>query len=153
VWSERPWSADGTVAALVHHSRVDYAITFSDFGVLSTWLESAVAVPSVTIDSIAWELTEETTAGATATARDNAVRDAVARASGYARSLGLSTVTPVAIADRGMLDPGSGGDGQLPLARATMQLAAFASGGAPGLELKPQRITVVAAVDARFAAS
>ena len=153
VWSERPWSTDGTISAPVHHSRVDFTITFSDLGVLSTWLESAVAVASVAIDSIEWELTESTLAEEATKARDNAVRDAVARATEYAHSLGLSTLTPLAIADRGMLDAASNGGGPIPLPRRSVQLAAFAGGDVRGLELRPQRIAVASVVDARFAAS
>jgi uncharacterized protein YggE len=61
------------------------------------------SVDSVTVGSIDWALTEARTTGVTAEVRSRAVKDAVAKASVYAQSIGLGSVTAVAIADPGML--------------------------------------------------
>lgn len=153
VWSEHHFTNDGAVLPRLFHSRVEFSITFSDLGALAPWIESAVAIPSVSIDTISWDLTEASRATATAAVREGAVRDAVARATAYSASLGLGPVSPRAIADQGMLDSGSAGGGPVPLARTAMQNVAYVAGGKPGLELNPQAIAVASVVDARFTAS
>ncbi len=153
VWTERHFTNDGSVAARLFHSRIEFRITFSDLGGLASWIESAVAIPAVSIDTISWDLTDATRDAATSTVREGAVRDAVARATAYSASLGLGAISPLAIADQGMLDSGSSGGGVIPLARGAMQNVAYVSGGMPGLELKPQAIAVASVVDARFSAS
>jgi len=148
VWSERPWNADGAQLPLVFHAAVDFSARFSDFEVLARWVESAVAIDGVTVASIAWELTDATRTGATVEVRSRAVKDAVAKASVYAQSIGLGSVTAVALADPGMLGDPAGGSSPS-MSRAAM-LKSFDSG--QQLALKPEQIEVAAAVDARFIA-
>ncbi len=38
VWSERPWNAEGRQLDLVHHASVEFTATFTDFMLLSDWL-------------------------------------------------------------------------------------------------------------------
>ena len=82
-------------------------------------------------------------------ARRRAVENAVAKATVYATSLGLSTVRPVALADPGML-----GDGSAPVqpAQPLFARAALDSAG-ESLTLKPEEIVITVQVHARFAAS
>ena len=85
--------------------------------------------------------------------RSRAVKDAVAKASVYAQSIGLGSVTAIALADPGMLGDPSGGNPTLvqPMfARGAMK-AQFDS-SAPQLALKPEEIAVASVVDARFTA-
>lgn len=81
------------------------------------------------------------------------MKDAVAKASVFAQSIGLRSVTAIALADPGMLGDRAGGGPPAPmLARAAMKAQDF-GGGAPAIALKPEQIAVAAVVDARFIAT
>ena len=152
VWSERPWNSEGKQLAPVFHAAVDVSAKFKDFEALARWVESAAAIDAVTIGSITWALTDSTRTSATVEVRSRAVKDAVAKASVYAQSIGLGSVSAIALADPGMLgDPSGGGGAPQPVfARAAMK-AQFDGGGAT-LALKPEEIAVASVVDARFVA-
>ena len=153
VWSERPWNNEGKQLAPVFHAAVDFTAKFKEFEALARWVESAAGIPAVTVGSITWALTDATRTSATVEVRSRAVKDAVAKASVYAQSIGLGTVTAIALADPGMLgDPSGGGSGspQPVFARAAMK-SQFDGGGAQ-LALKPEEIAVASVVDARFVA-
>jgi uncharacterized protein YggE len=151
VWNEKPWNNEGRQLPPVFHARVTFTAKFSDFTALARWIESVSSVDSVTVSSIAWALTDARTTGVTAEVRSRAVKDAVAKASVYAQSIGLGSVTAVAIADPGMLGDQVHGNGPV---EAGFLRAAKVSGGAsePALSLKPEDIEVSAVVDARFIA-
>lgn len=155
VWSERPWNNEGKQLAPVFHSAVDFSAKFRDFAELARWVETAAAIDAVTVGSISWDLTDATRTSATVEVRSRAVKDAVAKAQVFAQSIGLGSVTAIALADPGMLgDPSGGGSGPSPVfARGAMKAQAFDSAGAPTLALKPEEIAVASAVDARFTAS
>lgn len=154
VWSERPWSNDGKQLPLVYHSAIDFSVKFGDFDALSTWIESVAAVEFATVGSIVWDLTDATRKTVTDDVRAAAVADAVAKATTFARSIGLGAVTALAVADPGMLWNASsdGGDEVSPVFRGAMKMQAFDGGGQPTLALKPEEIVVASAVDARFSA-
>ena len=153
VWSERPWNNDGKQLAPVFHAAVDFSAKFKDFEALARWVESAAGIDAVTVGSITWDLTDATRTSATVDVRSRAVKDAVAKATVYAESIGLASVTAIALADPGMLgDPSSGGMGPQPVfARGAMK-AQFDSQGGAQLALKPEEIAVASVVDARFTA-
>ncbi|GCE77141.1 SIMPL domain-containing protein [Cellulomonas biazotea] len=151
VWSQRPWNQDGKQLPLVHHAAVEVEVKFKDLVRLALWVEDVATRDGVSVGGITWALTEATRERLTADARDRAVHDAVAKATSYAHSLGLSDVRPVAVADPGML-----GDGSAPTTPApAMQMARAGAGAGAGgaLDLKPEDITVEGRVHARFAAS
>ncbi len=150
VWSQRPWSNDGAQLDPVHYAALDVTAKFSDFDALSRWLELVVAIPGVDVGSIEWALTEAKLASVTAEVRSRAVKDAVAKATVYAQSIGLGSVTATAIADPGMLGDGSTGGPQPVMDR--MMMKSTPVGGAAELELKPEELEVSASVDARFVA-
>jgi len=152
VWNEKPWSNDGKQLPPVFHARVTFTAKFSDFAALSRWIEAVSSVDSVSVGSIGWALTDARTTAVTAEVRSRAVKDAVAKASVYAQSIGLGSVTAVAIADPGMLgDQVRGGD---PAQVSFMRAKASGVGESePALSLKPEDIEVAAVVDARFVAS
>jgi len=154
VWSQRPWSQDGAVLPLVYYSAVDFTAKFKDFSALARWVEATAAVPGATVGSIQWDLTDATRTSATTEVRSRAVKDAVQKASVYAQSIGLGTVTAIALADPGMLgDPSSGTGGfPAPAGFRAMKADSMMAGGAPELALKPEDIAVQAVVDARFTA-
>ena len=152
VWSERPWNNEGKQLAAVFHAAVDVSVKFKDFEALARWVEAIAALDGVSVGSIAWSLTDATRTSATVEVRSRAVKDAVAKASVYAQSIGLGSVTATALADPGMLGDPSGGAGQQPVfARASMK-AQFDGGGGQ-LALKPEEIAVASVVDARFVAT
>ncbi|MEU1970232.1 SIMPL domain-containing protein [Microbacterium sp. NPDC019599] len=153
VWSERPWNQDGKRLALVHHATVELTATFTDFLVLSWWASEVVEQEGVQLGWIDWQLTPETRRATEKDAATRAVGVAVARATAYAEAIGLATVTPVQIADLGLLAHDGGGPEAAPMMAKAMRSAAFdAVGGAPAVTLQPEEITVSAAVEARFSA-
>lgn len=157
VWSERPWNHEGKQLAPVYHAAVDLTAKFKDFDALARWVESAAEVEGAAIASISWDLTDATRTSATVEVRSRAVKDAVAKASVFAQSIGLGKVTAIALADPGMLgDPATGGGGGQPfpvMARGALKAQAFDSAGTPQLALKPEEIAVASVVDARFIAT
>jgi len=154
VWSERPWSAEGKQLDPVYHSAVEFSAKFKDFAALARWVESAAGIDDVTVNSISWQLTDSTRTSATVEVRSRAVKDAVAKATVYAQSIGLGTVKAIALADPGMLGDPSGSGGASPeLGRAAMLKSASFDGAGAQLALKPEEIAVASTVDARFIAS
>lgn len=149
VWSERPWNSEGKQLDPVHHAALDLTAKFKDFEALASWIELVVAIPGASIGSIAWSLTEASATSATTEVRSRAVKDAVAKATVYAQSIGLGSVTATAIADPGML--GDRSSGSQPESAARM-MAKFADSTAATLDLKPEELEVSASVDARFVA-
>ncbi|MBG6054655.1 uncharacterized protein YggE [Salinibacterium sp. CAN_S4] len=155
VWSERPWNNEGTQLRPVYHAALDLSAKFSEFDALTRWVESAVEIDGVTISSIGWSLTESTRTTATVEVRSRAVKDAVAKATVFAQSIGLGSVTATALADPGMLgDPSGGGGGGMhsEFARGSMDSMMVGGHGGSELQLKPEEIEVASAVDARFIA-
>jgi uncharacterized protein YggE len=80
-------------------------------------------------------------------AREAAIGEAVVRAREYAHALGARVTGLVELADTGMSTSGA------PAARGMGFAAAMSDGGAPELDLDPQRQTVYANVAARFTIS
>jgi uncharacterized protein len=138
-WSERPWNAEGRQLPPVHHAVVEISATFRDFSVLSWW--------AVQVVDVRWDLSPASRAHLEREVATEAVGTAVERATAYAEALGFSVVTPLEIADAGMLDtrpqPESG-------PRVMRAMAADAA--STGLSLQPADIVVSAAVEARFRA-
>ena len=152
VWSERPWNQEGKRLAPVHYASVDVSATFTDFAVLSWWAGEVVEREGVQFGWIDWQLSPETRAAVERDVATEAVRVAVIRADSYAAALGLEKVTPLEIADVGLLSRQN-----LPEAGPTplMARAAFASdstGATPAVQLQPEDIVVSAGVEARFMA-
>ncbi|MBD8024360.1 SIMPL domain-containing protein [Microbacterium gallinarum] len=154
VWSERPWSPDGRRLAPVHYATVDFSATFTDFAVLSFWAGEVVEREGVQLGWIEWQLTPETRAAMERDVASGAVGVAVARANAYAGAIGLSTVTPLEIADLGLLtrndSPAAPRQERMLMAKASF--AADGAGAAPTVQLQPEDIVITAAVEARFGA-
>jgi len=150
VWSQRPWNDQGAQLDPVHYAALDLTAKFTSFTALSGWIEKVVEIPGVAVGGIQWSLTEARVTAVTAEVRSRAVKDAVAKASIYAQSIGLGTVTATAIADPGML-----GDSAAPqpgFEPRMMAKSMDSMGGGSSLALKPQQIEVTCTVDARFVA-
>lgn len=144
VWTERPWAPDGARLAPVHHATVELTATFTDPAALSAWVDEVAVREGTQVDSVTWELSDETASAARDRVAAAAVRDAVDRAAAYASALGLDTVTPTAIADTGLLTNESAG--------ASPKMMRAMAADATGVDLRPEDVVVSASVDARFTA-
>lgn len=151
VWANRPWNNEGKQLALVHYASVEITATFSDFAALSWWLSEVAERDGVQVDTVAWRLTPATTKTVQAQVAAHAVSVAVDRATAYAGAIGLSALTPVEIADVGLLARPADSPSPAPKMMRAMAMSMDA-GAAPALELQPEDIVVSAAVEARFVA-
>jgi uncharacterized protein YggE len=149
VWTERPWTQDGTPAAAVFHARTTTRVTFADLTMLAAWIEEVAAIDGINVDTLEWSLTPTRLTATTTEVRSRAVQDAVTKATVYAQALGLATVRAIAVSDPGML--GDQVQGTTAVA-AKFSRVASVSDGSPTLSLTPEQIEVTAAVDARFIA-
>ncbi|WP_348787330.1 SIMPL domain-containing protein [Leifsonia sp. NPDC080035] len=150
VWGERPWNQDGHRSDPVYHAQIGIDATFSDLSALSDWVGVVSLQEGVTVQGVSWTLTEARRQSLTQEARRRAVENAVAKATVYATSLGLSGVRPLALSDPGMLGDTSA-PGQPP--QPMFARAASADLGGAALALKPEELTIEVQVHARFAAS
>lgn len=151
IWSDRPWNSEGLQLDLVHHASVEITATFSDFAALSDWLNLIAARDGVQVGTVDWQLTPETRAATERDVATAAVAVAVERATAYAAAIGRSTVTPLEIADLGLLTQGQeSAPSPRMFAKAAMSMDAA---GAPAVDFHPDEIVITAAVEARFAAS
>jgi uncharacterized protein YggE len=126
---------------------VSTTVTFSDFSDLGEIVLTLADQDQTTVYGPSWSLRPDSSAYGEA--RRAAIDDALGRAHEYADALGARLVRLVELTDSGL----SGDRGPQPMALAA-RFGAF--GGAPQqpqLELDPQRQTVHAAVEARFAIS
>jgi len=152
VWSDRPWNNEGRQLNLVHHASVELTATFSDLMALSDWLNQIATTDGLQASTVDWELTPETRARVEREVATDAVAVAVERATAYAAAIGRETVTPLQIADLGLLDSGGRGGAAPRMIKASM-MAMDAAGSAPAVDFRPDDIVVTAAVEARFSAS
>ncbi len=145
VWAERPWNNEGVQLPLVHHASVEIVATFTDFAALSWWVSAVAEREGVQVGNVSWQLTTATRRAVEAEVAAHAVQTAVSRATAYANAIGHAAVTPLEIADIGLLgraetDPGP------------RMMRAMATDASPSLDFQPQAITVTAGVEARFVA-
>ncbi|WP_165067081.1 SIMPL domain-containing protein [Marisediminicola senii] len=148
VWAERPWTPDGVQQDHVHHATMRFSVVIDDFVFLDGFVDDVAAMPGIAVEGVSWSLTEPTRLATLDDVRQRAVQDAVAKATVYARTIGIDAVRVTALADAGMLtDAGRPATGF----EQSMMLRS-APAAAPGISLHPEEIEVSAAVDARFTA-
>ncbi|MGM7697154.1 SIMPL domain-containing protein [Microbacterium sp. A84] len=153
VRAERPWNNEGKRLALVYHATIDFSATFTEASELSIWVSDISAWDGVEVGSVNWHLTPETRARIEREVASTAVGVAVARAEAYASALGLTSVTPLEIADVGLISNNQPPAGlQAMRARGGMAFSASADSG-PSMEYEPDDIVVAATVEGRFTAS
>ena len=145
VWAERPWNTEGKQLPLVHHASIEIVATFTDFAALSWWVSAVAEREGVQISGVTWRLTWASRRTVEAEVAAHAVQTAVSRATAYANALGRASVTPLEIADVGLLvrpeaDP------------APRMMRTMAPDASPTLDFQPQDVRVAAGVEARFAA-
>lgn len=137
----------------MHHAGVNVEVKFRDFAALSAWVAKHVGnTEGLHVTFIKWALTVKRRDELIRQVRERAVHDAVARAQLYADALGLAEISPVAIADAGMLVADVSRGGGFDQISAMPRAASEQSGRGFCVELVPQDIEVTASVDARFVA-
>lgn len=150
VRAERPWNADGKRLAPVYYATIDFTATFAETSELSVWVSDIAAWDGVEVGGVDWHLTPATRVRVEREVAAQAVGVAVTRAEAYAAALGLREVTPVEIADTGLLTAvSSAPEALLGKSRGAV---AFAADVAPAMEYEPQDIVLTATVEARFLA-
>ncbi|MFT0849074.1 SIMPL domain-containing protein [Actinomycetaceae bacterium L2_0104] len=147
VWSSRPWNDKGKQLNPVHHASLAFRITFADTTELSTWISSISERDGVRLNGVTWDLTRATRAEIERDTAARAVSEAVERATAYAQAIGRETVTPVQIADTGLL-----GDASVTDFPAPMMARGASYSGDVEVKLVPEPILVSASVEARFEA-
>ncbi|MCR2763536.1 SIMPL domain-containing protein [Microbacterium sp. zg.B48] len=154
VWANRPWNNEGKQLALVHYASVEMSATFTDFAVLSRWITDAAEREGVQVDGLTWRLTPATAKATEAQVAAHAVQVAVDRATAYAGAIGLASVTPVEIADLGLISRAPDQTAPAPKMMRAMAMGVMDAGnGGPAVQFQPEDIVVTAAVEARFAAN
>ncbi len=143
----RPFSNEGEQLPYLYQALASIDVEFSQLDVIDAFVYAVTALDGVDIGNFDWTLTENSVAENTRHVRKLAVQDAVTKAEVYAQTFGLLAVTPLAIADPGLLGVTTGQPDYAVAARA------YQSGDGSGFELKPQNITLRAEVHAKFAAT
>lgn len=152
VRAERPWNNEGKRLALVYHATIDFTATFTEASELSIWVSDISAWDGVEVGAVNWHLTPETRAHVEREVASTAVGVAVARAEAYASALGLTSVTPLEIADVGLISSAQPPAGIQAMKARGLAFSATADSG-PSMEYEPDDIVVAATVEGRFTAS
>ena len=153
VWGDRPWNNEGKQLPTVYHAAIGFTAKFNEFDELSRFIEDVADLDGVTISQLEWTLTDARLRDVTADVQSKAVQDAVAKATVYAKAIGLSSVKAIAVADPGMLSDSGRGVAEFGMERTSFAMKAMDVGGAAELSLKPNDIEVSASVDVRFVAT
>lgn len=141
---ERPRRGKGE--ARIHRGHVRITVELTDFTVLGELVPELADREQTEVNGPWWELRQDSRAYAEA--RRLAVTEAVRRARAYAEALGTSLGSLLELSDAGPAESGvyrRGGFSPVSAAFATEE-----AGGAPSLDLEPQRQEVTAEVVARF---
>lgn len=149
VRAERPWNNDGKRLAPVYHASIDFTATFVEASELSIWVSDISPWDGVEVGWVNWHLTPETNARVEREVAAQAVGVAVTRAETYARALGRQEVTPLEIADVGLISSGQPSPAS-PMMKT--RAGAFAADSAPAMDYEPEDIVIAATVEARFLA-
>ncbi|WP_262000821.1 SIMPL domain-containing protein [Microbacterium sp. Mcb102] len=150
VRAERPWNNDGKRLAPVFYASIDFTATFAEASELSIWVSDISPWDGVEVGWVDWHLTRVTRTQIEREVAAEAVSVAVTRAKAYAGALGLDEVTPLEIADVGLISSGQLMPGA-PMMKARGGVA-FAADAAPAMEYEPEEIVISATVEARFLA-
>ena len=151
VRAERPWNNEGKRLDPVYYASVDLTATFAEASELSLWVTDISPWEGVEVGWVDWHLTSETTQRIEREVAAAAVGVAVARAQAYATALGLATVTPVEIADAGLIAPAAT-QPFAGMAKARGAMLQQSDAGGPSMEYEPDEIVISTTVEARFLA-
>ncbi|MET9200083.1 SIMPL domain-containing protein [Gordonia sp. NPDC003585] len=144
VYSHRPYDPSGKRRELLYTTRIGVEATFVDFEKLSEFVDRWIGADDVEVSRVSWAVTEENRRAFERDLRRLAVDDAVDKAQAYADAVGRGPVVATQLADPNMLAE--------PRPMPMMRAAAPMGDTGPSIELRPEDIEIVVAVDARFAA-
>ena len=145
--SHRPWNKDGKIKPLIYTSAADLKVKFSDFRRLMEFIETVSPWEGVNVKRIEWTLTESAKNEALERTQKQAVENAIIKARRYAEAAGFHNVTPIMIADVGLLVAGSTGSGGSP-ASAVYRTGA----GTADSSFQPEDVVVTASVEVELEA-
>lgn len=148
--SWRPYNNDGLIMPLRFRAEADVRVKFCDFTALSTFAARAGASSAVSLEWVDWALTEATKGELERKALAEAVRNARERALLMAQASGAEDVSPVEVADPGLLRDVSPGDVRIESAGLFRGSAKAATDGSGAVDLAPEDIEIAASVHARF---
>lgn len=128
--------------------RANFSVKFRDFDKLGDIASELTFVPHVEISNVAWKLTDATSASLASEVRLMASKNAIERATDYAKAFGYEKVVPVKIEDRESGLPGT--------TRASLMRAK--KGGLPRssdgdkLGFSPEEVSLKSTVNVTFTA-
>ncbi|KAF3027452.1 hypothetical protein E8E15_009427 [Penicillium rubens] len=91
-WSQVPSDKSGKPLPTVYHATLSLNALFQDFTKLNEVVGGLFSYPNIEIQSLEWCLTEVTQKALSSESREEAMRDAVRKASDYARVIGREVV-------------------------------------------------------------
>ncbi|MEL4504904.1 SIMPL domain-containing protein [Luteococcus sp. H138] len=148
VWAEQRFDQNGQPSGSSHRASVAVRITFRNAAALSAFTAVWGESPEIQLGHVAWELTEATRTRHQDEVLGRAIDDARRRAAVMARAAGCGEPALRELADPGLL----GGAASTSAESAPLVFAQARPAKADAIELAPERITLSAAVHARFEA-
>lgn len=115
-----------------------------------SWLDDLIMLANVSIYHVSWELTDETAETLRFGLLEEVVVEATRKAEAYARGVKGTIFGVEEIADVGLLSGGNGGASMNSYGAAGAIRRSVGSAGGHSIELKPESITLVAEVEARY---
>jgi hypothetical protein len=140
VWVHPVHPGDGSDRVVGHVASLSTRVRIDDVEQVAGVLMAAAALPGVSVHGPEWQL--RPSAPVHDDARALAVRDALARARGYATALGCVLTGLVEVRDAGTAGP-----------PVQAMRAMAAESGAPGLDVEPGRLQVYGQVEMTFTMS
>ncbi|MCA0436229.1 MAG: SIMPL domain-containing protein [Austwickia sp.] len=152
--SFRPYSDKGAVLPQRHVAESVVKIKFRDFEALSQFATQVGGTAGVSLRYVEWALTEASRTHLAGQVLKMAVADAKSRATAIATAAGANGVSPLEIADPGLLSgvsgAGASGPRQVMSARAGGAGASGKSADEQGIDLAPEDVVITAEVHARY---
>lgn len=153
--SWRPHADSGAIMPLRFAASVPLQAKFRDFAALAAFSARIGSRPGVRLDRVEWRLTQASERKVKEAALAGAVANARARALVMAKAAGFDDVVASQVADPGLLEGTiGGGGGPVQFEKADLRLASAAPVAADldpdAIDLKPEDVSISAAVHARF---
>lgn len=152
-WSQRPYSPAGTLLPARHLAQSRIKVKFRDFEVLSQFAAQVGGLAGVEMEQVEWALTEVSATALSAQVLKQAVEDAKARAVVMAQAAGAQGVTPLEIADPGLLSQvtAAGGAHGTPYGSTRVFAENLPVGNdMTGIDLAPEDVVIEASVHVRY---
>ncbi|MGA4669084.1 SIMPL domain-containing protein [Propionibacteriaceae bacterium Y1923] len=146
--SWRPWNNEGKQLPMQHESSGRVQIALTDFDLVARLTQEWSGVDGLNLSAPHWELTEQSQRELETEVTTEAVKLCRRRAQVMATASGFDQVTPLQVADTGLLERPQAEAAPAPM----MARAGAASAADEGFDLSPREIQVRIQVEARFRA-